>query len=125
MLYMFGVSAFGWSFVSQPVWLAFYVSITAAITALLAYQIFRHGSLDPLWLLALIQQTAMIYMWATMSFWRPWVSYGLAVYFALEAIAWPLGLCSEQSLARVGAAFAGGGAVAANVLDRRSPRTSS
>jgi phage tail protein X len=109
MVYMFGASSFGWDFVSQPVWMALYVAIAAAILVWIAYQIFRHGSFDLLWMLALIQQGAMIYMWEPMNDWRPWVSYGLAVFLALEATAWPLGLCSEQNLARVGSLITGGG----------------
>jgi hypothetical protein len=122
MVYMFGASGFGWDFVSQPVWMALYVAIAAAILVWIAYQIFRHGSFDLLWMLALIQQGAMIYMWEPMNDWRPWVSYGLAVFLALEAMAWPLGMCSEQNLARVSAIFAGdsGGTVTVAGFDRRS-----
>jgi phage tail protein X len=122
MLYMFGASGFGWDFVSQPVWVALYVAIAAAIFVWIVYQILEHGSFDVLWIAALIQQGAMIYMWEPMNGWRPWVSYGLAVYLALEAMAWPLGLCSEQSLARVSSLFAGGGGGTVTVagLDRRS-----
>ncbi|MBG0810451.1 LysM peptidoglycan-binding domain-containing protein [Methylosinus sp. H3A] len=122
MVYMFGASAFGWDLVSSSVWTALYVAIAAAILVLIAYQLLRHGSFDFLWALALIQQGAMIYMWAPMNYWKPWVSYGLAVYFALEAIAWPLGLCSAQSLARVGAVVSGGGgSLAIAGFERRSP----
>lgn len=122
MLYMFGASGFGWDFVSQPVWVALYVAIAAAIFVWIVYQILQHGSFDLLWIPALIQQGAMIYMWEPMNGWRPWVSYGLAVYLALEAMAWPLGLSSEQSLARVSSLFAGGGSGTVTVagLDRRS-----
>ena len=120
MLYMFGASVFGWDFVSPLVWTALYVLTAATIVAWITYQILRRRSLELLWVLALIQQGAMIYMWAPMNYWTPWVSYGLAVYFALEAIAWPLGLCSEHSLARVGASIAHAEGNAARRPDKRS-----
>jgi phage tail protein X len=122
MLYMFGASAFGWDFISPFVWMALYVLTATAVLVWIGYQLLWRRSLEFLWVLALIQQGAMIYMWAPMNFWIPSLSYSLAVYFALEAIAWPLGLCSEHSLARLGAFIAGSdsGTVAVAGFDRQS-----
>ncbi|MFM8534485.1 MAG: DUF5134 domain-containing protein [Acidimicrobiia bacterium] len=122
MLYMFGASAFGWDFISPFIWMALYALTATAVLMWITYQILFRRSLEFLWVLSLIQQGAMIYMWAPMDYWIPWLSYGLAVYFALEAIAWPLGLYSEQSLARFGAFIAGSdsGTVAVVGFDRQS-----
>jgi len=43
---------------------------------------------DDMWLLALVQQGAMIYMWMPMNDWIPLVSYGFALFFGLEAFVW-------------------------------------
>ena len=42
----------------------------------------------------------MIYMWAPMTYWTPWITYPLVGYFALEMIAWPTGLCNDERLGR-------------------------
>ena len=90
MLYMYASLAFDVSAVPTGAWLALYVVSSAAVLAWMALRLLKGGSVGHLWILALVQQIAMIYMWAPMSDWVPAVSYGLAFYFALETLGWAM-----------------------------------
>ena len=88
MLYMYASVAFRWDWFPQPMWLLVYVATSAAIIGWMMIWYEQRRSLSYLWVLALAQQGAMIYMWMPMPDWTPWLSYALAGYFTLEATVW-------------------------------------
>ncbi|MGB6177043.1 MAG: LysM peptidoglycan-binding domain-containing protein [Methylocella sp.] len=111
MLYMYASVAFGLDWFPARVWMIVYVATSVAIIGWMLVQFGLRRSFAYLWILALVQQGAMIYMWAPMTDWVPRLSYAFVVYFALEAIAW---LTRAHSTA-----FAGtGGAVAIPLAER-------
>lgn len=116
MLYMYASVAFGLDWFPARVWMIVYVATSAAIIGWMLVQFGLRRSFAYLWILALVQQGAMIYMWAPMTDWPmtdwvPRLSYAFVVYFALETIAW---LTRAYSTA-----FAGtGGAVAIPLAER-------
>jgi LysM repeat protein len=104
MLYMYATVAFGLDWLPTSVWIIIYVATSAAIIGWMLVRYMRRRSFGYLWILALAQQVAMIYMWMPMRYWVPRLSYALAVYFALETIAW---LTRAYNKPGPGNAFAG------------------
>ena len=100
MLYMYASMAFKWDWVPNGVWIAIYVVTTVAIIAWMVTRFVKKEPFSYLWILALVQQAAMIYMWLPMKYWVAWLSYGLAAYFLLETIAWLVGLCDDGKAGR-------------------------
>jgi uncharacterized protein DUF5134 len=90
MLYMFAAMAFQVAAVLSGLWLGLYVATSAGVFAWIATGLVKRESVSGLWVLALAQQVAMIYMWAPMRDWAPAVSYGFAFYFALETLGWAI-----------------------------------
>jgi len=88
MLYMYAAVAFGLDWFPAHVWMIIYVATSAAIVSWMLVQYEQRRTFGFLWILALVQQGAMIYMWMPMTVWVPRVSYALAVYFGLETMAW-------------------------------------
>jgi hypothetical protein len=95
MLYMFAVMAFGVHVVPSGVWLAVYLATSAAILVWMAARLLKHESIGCLWILALAQQAAMVYMWAPMRDWVPAASYAFGFYFAVEALGWTIKAASR------------------------------
>jgi Domain of unknown function (DUF5134)/LysM domain len=88
MLYMYAFVAFGWHWFPADIWMLIYAVTSAAIIGWMLVRFVQRRSLSYLWVLALAQQGAMIYMWMPMADWMPWLSYPLAGYFTLETMAW-------------------------------------
>jgi LysM repeat protein len=88
MLYMYAAVAFGLDWLPTRVWMIIYVATSAAIISWMLVQFGQRRSFSSLWIPALVQQGAMIYMWVPMKYWVPQLSYAFVVYFALETIAW-------------------------------------
>lgn len=112
MLYMFAAMAFQVAAVPSGLWLGLYVATSAGVFAWIATRLVKRESVSGLWVLALAQQVAMIYMWAPMRDWAPAVSYGFVFYFALETLGWAIkassrGVRSTLLLATAGPAPAG------------------
>jgi LysM repeat protein len=119
MLYMYASVAFGLDLFPAHVWLTIYVATSAAIIIWMWERSRERRSFGHLWIVALIQQGAMIYMWAPMKYWLPFVSYIFAVYFALETSAWLTRACIKPA---PGAAVAGAGGSLVSPLAHRSVR---
>jgi LysM repeat protein len=119
MLYMFASMAFGLDLLPAHVWLTIYVATSAAIIIWIWERYRQRRAFGHLWIAALVQQGAMIYMWAPMNYWLPLVSYGFAAYFALETSAWLTRACVKPT---PGAAVAGAGGPLVMPLAHRSVR---
>ena len=88
MLYMFAGMAFSLHLVPPREWTVVYVATSAAILSWMLIKVARGRPLNKLWCVALVQQVAMVYMWAPMGVWFPLLTYGFVLYFAIEIIAW-------------------------------------
>jgi hypothetical protein len=117
MLYMYAFVAFGWHWFPADVWMLIYAVTSAAIIGWMLVRFVQRRSLSYLWVLALAQQGAMIYMWMPMADWMAWLSYALAGYFTLETIAW---LARAWNKPVHSSAVAGGGGSMAMTLQPRS-----
>jgi LysM repeat protein len=106
MLYMYAAMAFGLDLLPAHVWLIIYIATSAAVGIWIWERFRRRRSIGHLWIAALVQQGAMIYMWAPGNYWLPMVSYAFAAYFALETSAWLMRACIRPA---PGAAVAGRG----------------
>lgn len=95
MIYMYAASASAPTLVSARVWMWFYVVTTSAIVVWMLVCSGWERPFSYLWWPALVQQAAMIYMWASTSDWVAWLTYTFAFYFLIEALAWLLGLRVE------------------------------
>ncbi|NQU37070.1 MAG: hypothetical protein HQ526_05660 [Actinobacteria bacterium] len=119
MIYMYAMMEFKLEWVSGPIWVWIYSLTTAAIVIWMIVRFVHKTPFSYLWIFALLQQAAMIYMWLPMSSWIPWFSYALAAYFALEAISWLVGYIGDTKPGR-GFAFGPGDRV--NVVALGHPR---
>jgi LysM repeat protein len=88
MLCMYASVAFGFEWFPTGVWIIIYVVTSAAIIGWMLARFRQRRPYGKLWILALVQQGAMIYMWAPMRYWAPPLSYAFAFYFLVETVAW-------------------------------------
>ena len=88
MICMFVEMAFGTSLAPGRFFFLLYASISIGVLLWISLRYLRHETVEVVWLLALMQQLAMIYMWRPMENWAPVISYGFSVYFALETMSW-------------------------------------
>jgi hypothetical protein len=71
MLHMYAAVAFGLDLLPAPVWMIVYAVTSAVIIGWMLVRLLRRHSFGYLWILALVQQAAMIYMWVPMAYWVP------------------------------------------------------
>ena len=119
MLYMYASVAFGLDLFPAHVWLTIYVATSTAIIIWIWERSRQRRAFGHLWIVALVQQGAMIYMWAPMNNWLPLVSYAFAAYFTLETSAWLTRACVKPA---PGAVVAGAGGLLVPPLAHRSVR---
>ncbi|MBO0734322.1 MAG: DUF5134 domain-containing protein [Methylocapsa sp.] len=112
MLYMYSAVAFGLDWLPERLWMIIYVATSAAIIGWMLVSAARWRSFGNLWILALVQQGAMIYMWVPMKDWLPPLSYAFGAYFALETIAWLTRAYIKPRPANAGAEAGGSAAMA-------------
>jgi len=93
MLYMYASMEFKWTWFSKNVWVVIFSASTAAIVVWMVYRIVQRHPFSALWVLALIMQAAMIYMW--LPSWAPALTWTLVVYYGLETVAWLTGLLDD------------------------------
>jgi hypothetical protein len=119
MLYMYAAVAFGFELFPANVWVIIYVATSAATIIWIWERSKQRRSFGHLWIIALVQQGAMIYMCAPMNYWAPLVSYAFAAYFAVETCAWLTRACIKPA---PGAAVAAAGGSLVMPLAHRSVR---
>jgi LysM repeat protein len=108
MICMFVEMAFGASVAPGRLFFVFYVSTSVGVFAWITMRLLQHEPVQVVWLLALMQQVAMIYMWTPMDDWTPAISYGFAIYFTMETMIWTikaarLGWVGDRLLAGIAA----------------------
>jgi len=94
MLYMYASMEFKWKWFPSNVWVAIFTASTAAILVWMAYRFTQRHPFSFLWVLALIMQAAMVYMW--LPNWAPALTWTLVVYYGLETVAWLAGLLNDS-----------------------------
>ena len=94
MLYMFASMEFKWTWFPKSSWRVMFVLSTAAIAVWMIFRIVQRRAFSALWIIALIMQASMIYMW--MPSWAPALTWTLVVYFGLETVAWLAGLLDDS-----------------------------
>jgi hypothetical protein len=93
MLYMYASMEFRWTWLASNVQAVIFSMSTAAIVVWMVYRFVQRRPFSALWVLALIMQAAMIYMW--LPSWAPALTWALVAYFALETVAWLAGLLDD------------------------------
>jgi hypothetical protein len=94
MLYMYASMEFKWKWFASSSWVVIFWLSTAAILGWMVLRIVQRRPFSALWILALIMQASMIYMW--MPSWAPALTWTLVVYFGLETVAWLAGLLEDS-----------------------------
>jgi hypothetical protein len=94
MLYMFASMEFKWTWFPKSLSVSLFVVSTAAIAVWMVLRIVQRRPFSALWILALVMQASMIYMW--MPSWAPALTWTLVVYFSLETVAWLAGLLDDS-----------------------------
>lgn len=94
MLYMFAGMEYKWTWFPKSWWVAIFWLSTAAIVGWMIMRFVQRRRLSVLWIVALIMQASMIYMW--MPDWTPALTWTLVVYFGLETVAWLGGLLDDS-----------------------------
>jgi hypothetical protein len=93
MLYMYASMEFRWKWFASSSWVVVFWLSTLAIAAWMVLRLVQRRPFSLLWVLALIMQAAMIYMW--MPSWAPVLTWALVVYYGLETAAWLGGLLDD------------------------------
>ena len=93
MLYMYASMEFRWMWLPATLQAWAFGLSTAAILAWMIYRFVQKRPFSYLWILALIMQAAMIYMW--LPTWLPGLTWALVVYYGLETLAWLFGLIND------------------------------
>ena len=86
MLYMFASMEFKWKWFPSSWWVVIFWLSTVAILGWMILRFVQRRPFSFLWILALIMQATMIYMW--MPHWVPALTWALVVYFGFETVAW-------------------------------------
>jgi hypothetical protein len=93
MLYMYASMEFRWKWFASSSWVVIFWVSTAAIVGWMVFRLVQRRPFSLLWVLTLIMQAAMIYMW--MPDWAPALTWTLVVYYGLETVAWLGGLLDD------------------------------
>ena len=93
MLYMYASMEFHWKWLPAALQAWIFALSTAAILVWMVYRFVKRQPFSYLWILALIMQAAMVYMW--LPNWIAWLTWALVVYYGLETLAWLFGLIND------------------------------
>ncbi len=93
-IYMYASMEFKWTWFPSSWWVNIFWLSTAAIGVWMVIRLVQRRPFSALWLLALIMQVTMAYMW--MPKWAPALTWTLVVYFSLETLAWLAGVLDDS-----------------------------
>jgi hypothetical protein len=96
MLYMFASMEFKWKWFPSSWWVGIFCLSSAAILGWMVLRIVQSRPFSFLWIVALIMQATMIYMWRPASAWVPALTWTLVAYFGLETVAWLVGRLDDS-----------------------------
>lgn len=93
MLYMYASMEYKWKWLSHSLQEWIFILTSLAIVIWMIMRIAKKAPFSYLWILALIMQAAMAYMW--MPDWVAVLTWILVAYYALETLAWLFGLIND------------------------------
>lgn len=96
MIYMYLSMSYDWNWLPATWQMWFFVGTSVVITAWLAAKVIRRQPVNFLWILLLIQQAAMAYMWYPMMRWNAIVIFVLVSWFAIETFGWAANLFPDD-----------------------------
>lgn len=96
MIYMYLSMSYDWNWLPATWQMWFFVATSVAITAWLLIKVLRRQPVNLLWILLLIQQAAMAYMWYPMMRWNAILIFVLVSWFAIEAFGWAANLLPDD-----------------------------
>ena len=96
MIYMYLSMSYDWNWLPATWQMWFFVATSVAITAWLVAKVPRRQPVNFLWLLLLIQQAAMAYMWYPMMRWNAIIIFVLVSWFAIETFGWTANLFPDD-----------------------------
>ena len=97
MIYMYLSMSYDWNWLPATWQMWFFVATSVAITAWLLTKVLRRQPVNFLWILLLIQQAAMAYMWYPMMRWNAILIFVLVSWFAVETFGWAANLFPDDS----------------------------
>lgn len=95
MLYMYASMEFHWKWLPAGVQAAAFGLSSLAIAIWMVSRLVRRMPFSYLWILAVVMQAAMAYMW--LPEWLTALTWALVVYYGLETLAWLLGLVNDTN----------------------------
>ena len=97
MIYMYLSMSYDWNWLPATWQMWFFVATSVAITVWLLTKALRRQPVNFLWILLLIQQAAMAYMWYPMMRWNAILIFVLVSWFAIEAFGWAANLLPDDT----------------------------
>lgn len=96
MIYMYLSMSYDWNWLPARWQMWFFAATSTAIVIYLALRLGRGLAVNFLWLLLLVQQAAMVYMWYPMMRWNAILIFVLVSWFAMEAFGWAANLFPDD-----------------------------
>ena len=97
MIYMYLSMSYDWNWLPATWQMWFFVATSVAIIAWLLTKVLRRQPVNFLWILLLIQQAAMAYMWYPMMRWNAILIFVLVSWFAIETFGWAANLLPDDT----------------------------
>jgi hypothetical protein len=89
MIYMYAGMEFKWHWIPDTWWVAIFAASSVAMLVWMIARVAKRKPFSGVWILALIMQAAMVYMWLP-DWWAPF-TWLLVIYFTVEAVLWLAG----------------------------------
>lgn len=96
MIYMYLSMSYDWNWLPATWQMWFFVVTSAAVAAWILIKLAQGRPVNLLWVLLLIQQASMAYMWYPMMRWNAVVIFILVSWFAIETFGWAAGLLPDD-----------------------------
>lgn len=96
MIYMYLSMSYDWNWLPAIWQMWFFIASALAITIWLLTKFLRRQPVNFLWMLLLVQQAGMAYMWYPMMGWNAIIIFVLVSWFAIEAFGWAANLFPDD-----------------------------
>ena len=96
MIYMYLSMSYDWNWLPAKWQMWFFAATSIAITGYILSRFIGREPLNFLWILLLVQQAAMAYMWYPMMRWNAILVFALVSWFAVETFGWSANLFPDD-----------------------------
>lgn len=96
MIYMYLSMSYDWNWLPAKWQMWFFAATSIAITGYILSRLIRREPVNFLWILLLVQQAAMAYMWYPMMRWNAILIFVLVSWFAIETFGWAANLFPDD-----------------------------